>query len=1315
MQFEDYDFPLLGYVQIPRFGLSKEEKETLGVPENVSSNDFLAILAKKGFEAKIQSGKIPKDKILEYHDRLDTEIAEICRLCFADYIILVYHVMKFCKQEKILNNYGRGCLVGETLVKTKTGYKRLKDIQIGDQVFTSGSSYELATNKFEYPVNEELVKINTHLPTHYSEIMTKDHKVLVLRNPFINKKRSNTENYIIGLQKFNLSDLFKFEKCEWVAANEVNENDYVVRNIYNFYDPNTSISRIDLAQWADSFDDDSVSEIKRYNHISKTYLCSKTLGKKLEIDAGALRRMKKGEQSKHSQKYIAKINDYLSQFNQNIDDFLNYKSSRTLSYKRFIKLDQDFCYLIGFFIGDGWIKTRDAEIGFAFNSEVDKDRLEKIISIIESIGFSYSIRVSKTKKLTQLIVSSRIFKAFFCSIFRGMETADIKEIPGIFLNQSKENLGALLHGLIDSDGYREKTKTRIHYDTTSEKLGYQVRDLVESLGYIAYILKREPHNNCSAAYKVTFSKPTNSSKYFHDGHRVFTKVKNKEIISGVDKVYDITVNNFSNYQTGNYIVHNSAAGSLLLYCLECTFIDPLYHNLLFERFISSARTNVKEISGKTYISSGSLPDVDIDSDCEKKGRINEYIQKCFPNQTAAISTFGTLQGKIILKECLKIIEEATEDQAKVAASNIEVVFGKVESLQHALKENPAFSEWAVGHEKTVKVASKLSGLIKNRSTHASGILICDSKLDDTIPMELSPDKEPVTSYDMNDSQMFGVKLDNLGLKNLTVLDYCFQYTGLKMSDIPVEDPSIYEFLNTSDDYHGIFQAEDGLGKKVMKQLKCQNTKDLSMSVALGRPGCMSFLEEVVNAKSTGKIRELDPRIDHILRPTFGVILFQESIMALSKVMAGFTALEANDLRKGIGKKLKDKVALWKDKFINESIKNNYKKEFVEEMWKTFNASGDYLFCAAHGAAYGTLSATTAYMKANHTAAFFTALLRNVKNEQDPTQEIAIINSELAHFGLKFRGPNLIKSSLDFSYTDNEIFFGLSSISGLGSKTLERLQGFRQNFTNKFSIFSEAKSSGISLGVLGSLIYSGCLDDFLTETRSKTVLEACLWNILTEKEKIECLKRGEEFGYHLMPLIKALNTTIKTEKGKPVIKDSRRDTLRKKMADYLEIYKNNSKHEDFTVFEMESRLLGFSYSQTLQNVYKKLEPNLEEIEVVKSYGPKENVIFVGKVKFAAEGLTKKAGMPYFRCVVADHTAEITCFLYENDRYPGISQHKELNGRLAAEGDVVVVRGQRSGDDIVNANNIAVQEVKVFAKASELPEKPEETENKEQNAP
>lgn len=357
---------------------------------------------------------------------------------------------------------------------------------------------------------------------------------------------------------------------------------------------------------------------------------------------------------------------------------------------------------------------------------------------------------------------------------------------------------------------------------------------------------------------------------------------------------------------------------------------------------------------------------------------------------------------------------------------------------------------------------------------------------------------------------------------------------------------------------------------------------------------------------------------------------------------------------------------------------------------------------SHSLSYSHSSSNCVLLKTLYPKEFFLTCLEMAKG----TEDFALISGEVGRYGLSIGGPSLLHSELGFTCKENKIYFGLGSVKGVSKATLSKLDTFRRDFTNKFEIFSEAKVLGI--GIFSNLIYSGCLDDFLTETRSKTVLEACVWNELTDKEKIECLKRGSEFKYNLFEIIKALNKTIKTEKGKPIIKDSRLDTLRRDTKKFVEIYKNNSKHEDFTVFEMESRLLGFSYSQTLQKVYRDLEPNLEEIEVVKSYGPKERVVFVGKVKFAAEGLTKKAQMPYFRCVVADQTGEITVFIYENDRFPGISRHKELNGRLAKEDDVVVVRGQRSGDDIVNADNIAVQEVKVFAKASELPSEEEKIE-------
>jgi len=363
---------------------------------------------------------------------------------------------------------------------------------------------------------------------------------------------------------------------------------------------------------------------------------------------------------------------------------------------------------------------------------------------------------------------------------------------------------------------------------------------------------------------------------------------------------------------------------------------------------------------------------------------------------------------------------------------------------------------------------------------------------------------------------------------------------------------------------------------------------------------------------------------------------------------------------------------------------------------------------SHSLAYSEITASCALLKTNYPKEFFLTCLEMAKE----TEDVNRIASEAPHYGIEIKGPSLIHSEDNFCFKDGKIYFGLSHIKGLSDAAMSKISGFRRNFQNKFEIFLAAKESGVSIGVLGNLIYVGCLDEFLTENRTKTVLEAHAWNLLTDKEKTECLKRGQEFSYDLFKIVKELNRSIKDDNGKQIIKDSRRQTLLKKLDPYLKIYKNNSSHEMYTVYEMERRLLGFSYSHTLQDVYREMADDLETIEVVKSHLPKTNVHFVGTVKFAAEGLTKKANMPFFRVVVKDETGEITCFLYSNERNDGIAAHRELNwGRLAKGDDVVVVRGQRSGDDIVNANLISIQEVKVFDKVSDVKEKDKEDVDKD----
>lgn len=398
----------------------------------------------------------------------------------------------------------------------------------------------------------------------------------------------------------------------------------------------------------------------------------------------------------------------------------------------------------------------------------------------------------------------------------------------------------------------------------------------------------------------------------------------------------------------------SAAGSLVLYTLGVTQVDPLKHDLLFERFVSAARTDIKEIDNDIYISSASLPDVDIDTQASKKHLINEYLNSCFNNQTCAICNFSTLQSKVLLKDVLKTYKRFNEDDAKLVSNLIETKFGKVDSISDSLngrkdpstgelEKNIEFSKWAAQYQDVIDICLGLEQLIKNKSVHASGILLCNDKLSEIIPLELSSDKKVVSCYDMGDSAKYGLKLDNLGLKNLDVIVEALNGVDKKISDIDINDNCLYDYLNNSDCYYGVFQAEEGLGKNTLRKIKPHKISDIAASVALGRPGSFKFIDQYCKFKNDGEKLEIEPRIADILEPTGGAIIYQEQLIKLAQVMAGYSPKDADGLRKIIGKKLRDKMPEHKDRFINGSVSNGYTKDLASKIWNTFEASADYSF------------------------------------------------------------------------------------------------------------------------------------------------------------------------------------------------------------------------------------------------------------------------------------------------------------------------------------------------------------------------------------
>jgi DNA polymerase-3 subunit alpha len=751
----------------------------------------------------------------------------------------------------------------------------------------------------------------------------------------------------------------------------------------------------------------------------------------------------------------------------------------------------------------------------------------------------------------------------------------------------------------------------------------------------------------------------------------------------------------------NSPARGSCGGSMLLYVLDVIKIDPIKHNLLFERFISAARTEIKEINGEKYLLSSSLPDVDIDSDRALKHKINEYITSLFPNRTASIMTYNTFQSKALIKEVYKCFENASEDSSKQISDYIDTQFGVVDSYKDTLIKSKEFKEWSEVHSETFKIAQNLHGLIHNKSVHASGIILCNDELSDCMPVELTSDKKIVTSYDMDYAQLIGIKVDNLGLKNLSSIKKCLEMIGKSMEDIDVNDKSIYEYLNNHNDYYyGIFQIEDGLGKKVTQLIKPKNNDDVSICIAIGRPGSMKFLDSYVKYRETGETIPIDERVADILNPTGNIIIGQEQIMALAGRMANFSPLDRDGIRKAVGKKLIDKMKSYKIQFVENSLKNNYKEEFINRIWNTFEESGNYLFNFSHSRGYSYLTCITAYLKANYPLQYFLCLLEMSKNEQDPIGEISKIHKEMIHFGIKLLPPSLSLSEMDFSIENNNIRFGLSSIKGISDKTMEKLNNFQRKHANKFQMFQCSKESGLNIGQLTSLVHAGALEEF-GKNRVLLAYECQLYNTLTDKEKKLALQYSEKFEFKLPVLINAMVKELKDEKSRPLIKASRFETIKTKMSKYKQIYEQNRECQDFVNWALETKLIGYSFSNSLINIFRPFCSSLQPISEVATELDKTRCCFVGKIEESPVLGKSKKGSQYAKFIVGDETKSIKVMLF-NDK---LEQCKNISGKLPEEGSVVIVKGTKIGGDCVFADSVSSQQNKAYLKFSEFKEESE----------
>jgi DNA polymerase-3 subunit alpha len=759
----------------------------------------------------------------------------------------------------------------------------------------------------------------------------------------------------------------------------------------------------------------------------------------------------------------------------------------------------------------------------------------------------------------------------------------------------------------------------------------------------------------------------------------------------------------------------SAAGSLVLFLLGVTKVDPMKYNLYFERFISRIRAKKQTVDGITYLDGSLMCDVDLDICYYNRPRVIKYLEEKFKGRISKILTLNTLSAKLLIKECGKIIGNKTDDQMTQVSEMIPKLHGKVYDLQDAYygirdKTNPEkwklepvqpLVEWCNANREVYETALKLRDLVKNKGVHPSAISISFDPIDDSTPTELDSDKGEVSSYDMNWISLFNVKLDILGLRGVSVVDDVCKNINIKMSDIDFEDLSIYQNLQDLKTPHGIFQLEADTNYTVGCKVKPKNLEELSAVLALARPGALQFVDQFANFTNFQEYDPIHPFFDSILKPTGGVAVYQEQLMQMAHKV-GFTLDEAEILRRIVGKKKVEEVKAWQSRIEAKIKENNLDPKISGILWKILEDSASYSFNKSHSIAYASLSAATIFLKFKYPTQFFLSLLRMSRHEPNAIEEISKIHMEMSAFNLELLRPHITKSQLDFAIEGSNIRFGLLAVKGISDKSIEKLNKFRSEYSTKFDVFKGSQEANLNINVLCALIQAGAFEGF-KQSRSKVVYEAQLWNELTQKEQNVAMMLGSEFDFDLVNII--LELTKRTdEKGKPIIKPSRLETIKKHSEKYKQIYELNRQSENFANWYYEKKLLGYTHNKTLIEIFIGKCPDLEPLRDILRLPDGNEAYFVAAVDENSTIRTSKAGNRYMVFDCSDETGTLNVKVFDSKKH-GRSSTLEaclaLNeGASPKEGNIVIVKGKKKEGKCVFADVFAIQTNKIYTKFSEI---------------
>ncbi len=795
-------------------------------------------------------------------------------------------------------------------------------------------------------------------------------------------------------------------------------------------------------------------------------------------------------------------------------------------------------------------------------------------------------------------------------------------------------------------------------------------------------------------------------------------------------VYDylLMVWDINRWADANHIMRGwgrgSAASSLVLYLIGITKVNPIRHNLNFPRFISEARMKPVIKGGVVYVDGKAAPDIDCDYEFGRRVEVVRYIEGRYPGRVCKICTRLELTGKMALKDTLKIYQGYTQDDAQKVSDLIESRFGKVQDLHEAREKNKDIKDWLAvspANRDAYEVAMAIEGLAYAKGMHPSGVFINYDLLDGNIPMELSgKTKEIMASFDMETIAQLGIKVDILGVRTLDLVADTARLAHIPLDDIDVEDPSIYEYLNKTGNYVGLFQIEDGTTKEAVVKVGPKDIDALSVCLAISRPGAFRYLDQYADYSRNGTIKPIHPTIDLALKDTGNVLVYQEQITRICNEVFGLSLVDADQVRYAVGKKKREEMAKWEPVLDANGVSRNVPPEVIKYFWSVCSASADYLFVLAHAVSYAYLTAVCVYLKAHYPTEFYLVMLKLAREEPDPLTYMRTIIKETNLVGIKVLPPDILHSAPDFSIEEDPITpglrhirFGLSHIRGISDQTMPKLAKFRgRSFATKFEIFDAARTEEIDIRILVALIYSGCLQ-WKGTSRTRLALEAQVYNQLTDTQKRRVKQFATEYAEDIIEILRALPTK-KTEKGGSLIPARQIDSIRKKAAPYWDMFIKNNGNEQLCAYVQERHYLGFSYSANLRSVYAVKVNGLMTLEEVRQRAAKEKaaasvvlppgqkapwpapVQVAAVVEWIKEGVSLKNGEPYWRGELTDDTGSFMFMVYGQQNCDSI---RAYNNRVPEEDDIVLVTGTLSKDKgMIFATSCFVQDNPVQTKKS-----------------